>query len=606
MSALKIVIRLKVLLIILIFGVALLVLKNTVNAHTDGGQVHLDCSGTDPQTGTPYPPGQNEHWTCQAPCTAPTTCGTTRGCICPNPTTAPPNTPTPTPVPSAPTPSPIPSCPDPTKGCNINTSNYKAPQNANYTILNLEHSISCEIIGASIAGGQNCITYDGKTPKLYSMLPHGGAVGGLNSVMVAMYNNPPTSTTLYLANALENMGVAPKTAYAQSVTGKGQGVLRPILELWKLTRNVAYLSFTLIFVVVGLMIMFRHRINAQTVVTAQMALPGLILGLILVTFSYFIASLIVDLAFVGMKVVASLFLLSGASGVPTNANQLAEAPIWALFGNFVARNWLEPVKIFAGLFHLSPEMSQALGSGLLAAPTGMTSLVWGNIPGFGAKISQWVGNLAAQGVGGFIGGLLSIVIIIALAVQMVRLVWKLIQGYIGILVATIIGPLIILQSSIPGRGPTLSNWWKGLLANVLVFPAVFAAFLFSAVLVGGDASTFKEGDPLPLFTGIPAELLRLILGYGVIIMIPAIPDQVKAAFGIKGGGLGAAAGAEAATAVGAIGAGYKQGMQTSGLAAAKKTLADQDTATRVGTTAAPGGGTMTPWLRNVLRRLPGV
>lgn len=511
-----------------------------------------------------------------------------------------------TPPPATPTltPSTTPPCPDPSKGCSINSSNYKAPQNANYTILNLEHSISCEIIGASIVGGQNCIAYDANTPKLYTFLPHGGALGGLNGVMIAMYDSPPTSTYLYVANLFENIGVTPKTAYAQGVTGKGQGVLRPVLQLWQLTRNVAYLSFTLIFVTVGLMIMFRHRINAQTVVTAQMALPGLILGLILVTFSYFIAALIVDIAFVGMKVVASLFITSGAPGV-SGAEQLADKPVWELFISFITRHVGKPITAFVSMFTLPPDTAAALGSGLMWRVNPILGIA-GLIPGVGRPISELIGGGAAQIAGGLIGTLLSLVIIIALAVQMVRLVWKLIQAYIAILVATIMGPLVILLSSIPGRGATLSNWWKGLLANVLVFPAVFGAFLFASVLLESTGAV-GAGDPLPLFTGVPAQMLALILGFGVVLMVPAIPDQVKAAFGIKGGGLGAAAGAEAATGVGAIGAGYKLGMQHSGFAAAKKTISDQETVGRVGTAtaAAIGPGTMPLWLRRVLRRVPG-
>lgn len=586
MSALKLVISLWLLVISLFFTTNVLADEKSIKCPLNASGDSADCTLVSCPAGYQPKPVR------------PTACAGATNCsiYCVSSSNS---SPTPTPVPSTPTSAPTPSCPNPTRGCSINSSNYKAPQNANYTILNLEHSISCEIIGASIVGGQNCIAYDEKTPKLYTFLPHGGALGGLNGVMIAMYDRPPTSTYLYVANLFENIGVTPKTAYAQGVTGKGQGVLLPVLQLWQLTRNVAYLSFTLIFVTVGLMIMFRHRINAQTVVTAQMALPGLILGLILVTFSYFIAALIVDLAFVGMKVVASLFVTSGAPGV-SGAEQLADKPIWDLFISFISKHAVKPIAAFVSMFTLPPDAAAALGSGLMWRINPILGIA-GLIPGVGKPISELIGGGAAQIAGGIIGTLLSLVIIIALVVQMFRLAWKLIQSYIAILVATIMGPLVILLSSIPGRGATLSNWWKGLLANVLVFPAVFGAFLFASVLLESTGAV-GSGDPLPLFTGVPAQMLALILGFGVVLMVPAIPDQVKAAFGIKGGGLGAVAGAEAATAVGSLGAGYKQGMQSTGVAAVKKQLTDQQAQTRTGT----GAGGWNQTVKNIIQRLPGV
>src|SRR5260221_5595388 len=142
--------------------------------------------------------------------------------------------------------------------------------------------------------------------KLFSYAPNGGAIGSLSNAIVAMYN-PPTSTREYLASVGQSLGIA-SPAYAQSsVPGSGNGIIKPVLQMWQVMRNLAYLLFTLIFLVVGFMIMFRRKLNPQTVTNIQNALPGLVIGLILVTFSYFLAALMIDLTFVAMQLLGQVF-----------------------------------------------------------------------------------------------------------------------------------------------------------------------------------------------------------------------------------------------------------------------------------------------------------
>ena len=62
----------------------------------------------------------------------------------------------------------------------------------------------------------------------------------------------------------------------------------------KAFRNFAYVLITLLFIIMGLMIMFRVKIDPRTVVSFQSALPKIIMALILVTFSYAIVGLLID------------------------------------------------------------------------------------------------------------------------------------------------------------------------------------------------------------------------------------------------------------------------------------------------------------------------
>src|SRR2546422_112746 len=83
---------------------------------------------------------------------------------------------------------------------------------------------------------------------------------------------------------------------------------------------------------------------------------------------------------------------------------------------------------------------------------------------------------------------------------------------------TVLGPLIIAFASIPGRGGLVVSWWKSLLANILVFPAVFSAFLFAGVILG-SGTDFKQ--TLPLFAGINPQILKFLIGYGILMWTPS-------------------------------------------------------------------------------------
>ena len=122
-----------------------------------------------------------------------------------------------------------------------------------------------------------------------------GAVGGMGNVLASMYAYPPVSGMDYLASVGENMGIVP-SAYAQ--TGAGFSSLSPILPLWRAFRNIAYVFFVILFVVIGIAIMFRIKISPQAVITIQSAIPKIVIALLLVTFSYAIAGFMVDLIYV--------------------------------------------------------------------------------------------------------------------------------------------------------------------------------------------------------------------------------------------------------------------------------------------------------------------
>lgn len=197
-----------------------------------------------------------------------------------------------------------------------------SPTSPVYTDLivnNMFHTFSCLSIGSSVIGAP-CLTYQSGIPVLSQVNLSGGALGATTSLIGALYANPPLRTVDYLASVGESLGLV-KEANAQ-VIGSGNQVLSPILKLWEVSRNISYVVMIIIFVIIGLMVMFRNRINPQTVITAQAALPGLVIGLILITFSYFLAALITDTAFIGTNLVGYYF--SQVPGISPEGRSLTE------------------------------------------------------------------------------------------------------------------------------------------------------------------------------------------------------------------------------------------------------------------------------------------
>ena len=97
-----------------------------------------------------------------------------------------------------------------------------------------------------------------------------GALSGLGGSMIAMYANPPASTKEYAIDLGKTLGFIPKSAMAQGIGFAG---LAPLLPLWKVFRDVSYGILAIILIVVGLMVMFRKKIDPKTVVTVQNSIP---------------------------------------------------------------------------------------------------------------------------------------------------------------------------------------------------------------------------------------------------------------------------------------------------------------------------------------------
>lgn len=333
-------------------------------------------------------------------------------------------------------------------------------------------------------------------------LSDGGAVGGAANLIAMTYANPAANTQTYIADLMQDMGVA-QPVYAQ---GLGFSSLQPILQLWKVMRNIAYVFFVIIFLVIGFAIMFRQNLGSQTAVTIQQALPKIVVALLAVTFSYAIAGLLIDLMYVVMFFLIAIFQASGLV-----STEFVSIPVGGVAGdnNILSQNIFQ-----VGWAIISSGVAVSAGSNV------------------GELISNALGGGLADIVGFVSSVLVTVVLFVAILIGIFKTFLALLKVYFEIVLSIVFAPVILMLSAIDGSA--VINWIKGLVANLLVFPALLLFILIGYMFMGIQGSTanvgaeFSSGGFLPPF--IPgrgnAQQISLLMGVAVILLMAEVPSIV--------------------------------------------------------------------------------
>lgn len=360
------------------------------------------------------------------------------------------------------------------------------------------------------------VTTQGPNGPIYTY--QGGAINILGDLTGALYNNRPASSVEYLANLGQNMGIV-KPVMAQGI---GFSAFSPVLSIWKAFRDLAYLGFVIIFVVVGFMIMFRKKIDPRTVVTVQEALPRIVIALILITFSYAISGLIIDAGdfltrFIGSTLSRSELIAVSGSDIQKQKtlNDLYGSNIFAL---------VNPLRSVDGLIN-------ALGT-------------MGEVP-LMTDMPFDLGKLTIR-----------VIFVIAAFFIMFKIFFALLGPYVGIVLSVIFAPFILLPSAIPGSTSSFTSWLRGLLANVLVFPVTFAMLAIAAALKGstpealGRNAIWDVGQPnytlgwSPAIIGQWGSAVGHLLAFGILFTIPKVVEIVQSLLQVKPEPWAATAGTE--------------------------------------------------------------
>jgi hypothetical protein len=378
-------------------------------------------------------------------------------------------------------------------------------------------AVICQLSGTDpITAGHKCLGINSDTGKIGFVENGEGMLGVVGSMIDATFV-PPASSVQYVAYLKNNFGLT-KSAYAapgdvavsdcaKDPTKRGVGFcgLLPVLDLWIAMRNIVYLILILAFIVIGLGIMLRIHIDPRTVMTVQNQIPKIIAGILVISFSFAIAGLLIDVMWV------TTYLFAGVITSATGADPAKSMMEVLTSGNPIdAANSVFP----GGIISIANITAQAFGSLVEDAITGKD------------------GGLVGEVIGGAVYLLAVLVILIAIIVALLRLWVSLVITYINIILDVIFAPFWLLAGILPGSTLGIGGWFKDLLGNLAVFPVAISFFLLANYFVTAfkDAPTSSGGFAPPLLGGTNQEAVAAIIGLGFILMLPNVLTTVKAFF----------------------------------------------------------------------------
>ncbi len=288
------------------------------------------------------------------------------------------------------------------------------------------------------------VAITGVTDKCGNVLADGLLPQSADFISLAFENQP--SSREYLADLVGNMGlVSVQPARAQGV---GYSAMQSFLPFWKVFRNVAYSLYIIMFSVIGIMIMLRTKVNAQTIVTIQSALPNLIITLILITFSYAIVGFMIDLMY--FLIYFFVYLASAANIISS------------------------PTKLITRL--MTSSSWDVIFEGRNSIISAVAESVDGVLTGLGTGALEIGGRLAALSP-------MYLIVAIALGIATLKLLIALVKSYIMIIVQLITAPVQLLLNAMPGS-QAFSGWFKRTASYIIPFPVAGVMFIFAAILVG--------------------------------------------------------------------------------------------------------------------------
>ena len=273
----------------------------------------------------------------------------------------------------------------------------------------------------------------------------------------------------------------------------GDTFLNPVYDAWNGMRNLAYGFFTVVMVTLGLGIIFQQQLPSRTVVTFTYALPKILFGLVLITFSYPIISLIVTVA-VGFLPPLIIGLIPD---------------VFAPAAQATCSGGME-------------------GCGTATAFSGSLLSVLGYfLASLAATIVDVVAALVTMTI-------YQIVYLVVIGFLVVRLVMA--AGWLFIY--TVFSPVIFLFGTLPGQEGAITNFIKQVSAKALVFPvSLFLIALAGFISANSLLSEFQgifSGSWEEFGLGQYAGLVGSFASIGVLAATISVPGMIENALGVGG------------------------------------------------------------------------
>lgn len=460
----------------------------------------------------------------------------------------------------------------------------------------LLRTISCRTIGEACTNNPT----DGDKNFSHSFF------GFVASVVSFPYSSPPASGVEWAYSGIQQAGFVPKTYAAQGI---GYGALAPFKGIWLMFRNLVFLLMVLIIVIIGFMIMFRAKINPQTVISVENALPRIVIALLLITFSYAIAGFLIDLMYISVGFIITLFATT--PNFPIDPKQLYSSvffkqdnSIFEILFPFKAGEFV--LQASQGLYSLLPELLKNVVGGIGAfliekigfiilgkLIPGMSGLSFvGFLNKFGVEVKESGTQIASiigaaiviiidflffQWAGQFLAiAIIFVLILFSILFLFFRIFFMLLSVYINTILLIVFSPLIIAFEAVPGRS-TFAPWLKNLVLNLATFPLLVAFTCIVQIVMNSSTTSGIFWRP-PYLYGIDPSSFRILIAGGMLFAIPELIKTIKEMTGVKplpiNIGLGGFFGGGQAAAGGAMGLVGQIGTLNLGLAALSGGLGD--------------------------------
>lgn len=330
---------------------------------------------------------------------------------------------------------------------------------------------------AALSGGigslGTCLANSLPTPlqAIYNLITSYDYQGGAQYALEKDHYSKPLISMVFENRPLSGISYVKQkfnlVSEVQAQQGFGFTRLEVIQPLWRAARDVSYFLLVLATIIMAFMIMFRVKLSPQTTISIQSAIPKIIGGIILITFSYAIAGFMIDLVYVVIGIFASLFDLA----MPDVPGIVQSGIFYRLMTEgipFVGLGVFGLMSLYIPIFFVAFMASVAAVFGVFA-PIAMILQV--------PLVMSMI---------------VSILVIIILIFISIKILWMLIKTTVSIYLLVMAAPFYILGGAIsPTAGFT--SWFKNLASHLAIYPMTGAMFILSYLFLAYGALSALAG-----------------------------------------------------------------------------------------------------------------
>lgn len=418
-------------------------------------------------------------------------------------------------------------------------------------LLSIMHLSTCIVIGEKCQPENTHASLS--TPQDDSSLGpfyKDGLLGVANNLLASAYAYPPASLSYSYYQSFSQLFSAPQAHAASG--GLGLTALSAFAFFWSLNRNITYCFIIICLSIIGLMTIFRHKIETNFVIQLDKVILRTVLVIVMITFSYAIAGLLIDLMYLLLLMIFSMAKqsnLAQAQNVESLFGHVTADEIFRYLTlqsdpNLLVQNFISLIPVdfrqvtegFLGNI-LSLQLYPSVSSGLHDMATTIETSAGASL-GISGSAEFDPGGAAASilsiPLSGLIGAALSgllvrliltVAVYFALLFLYFKILFILIGSYIEIVFSVILAPYLLIIDIFPGKNYTVS-WLKRLVANIITFPLLAVFFIVGASVTQAITSSTNAFLPPPL-SGISRSVLGTIVGIGILLAIPGMIDRFK-------------------------------------------------------------------------------